>query len=403
MNKKILALAVSMAFSHAYAQSDVGSTSNNENATVITDAEVQALKERIDQLESLVDERIEAMADAIESGTQERETKAVSIGGYGELHYNNLQSDFEDETRELDFHRMVLFFGYEFNSKMRFVTEFEIEHIIASQSERGAVELEQAFVEFDLNDRMQLQTGVMLVPIGIINETHEPPTFYGVERPVVEVEIIPTTWWSAGVKFNHSFTNGFKYEVMFSEGLFGEDPEQITTGTVPDPFDLRAAKQKSSFATAYDFATTVKASYVGIPGLELAAYAQYQPDLDQSADRNYAGQAILSGGHVIYNYGPIETRALYTRWDLGGQAAEEAGRDVQEGGYLEVSWKAFEDIGFFVRQSEWSNFTDLNESQTDIGVNYWVHPDIVFKAQAQMQNDDAGDEDGFSLGFGYQF
>ena len=43
----------------------------------------------------------------------------------------------------------------------------------------GEVELEQAYVQIDVNDRNRINAGLQLLPIGIINETHEPPTFFG--------------------------------------------------------------------------------------------------------------------------------------------------------------------------------------------------------------------------------
>lgn len=371
-----------------------------ENTDKSEDKTLQEMQERINFLEQTLDERLNSIADVIDS--KETETRAknnISIGGYGEMHYNNLDADGED-TRELDFHRMVLFFGHEFNSRARFFTEFEIEHIIAGDGSRGAVELEQAYVEIDLKSNLHLQTGAMLMPIGIINETHEPTTFYGVERPIVETTVIPTTWWSGGVQLKHYLSNGIRYNVMVSEGLKTDDPSSDLTA---DPFDLKAGKQKTSFADAFDFAVTASITYVGIPGIELAAYTQYQPDLDQSAEESYADSASLLGGHVIYNYKNLTTRALYTRWDLAGDEAKAAGRDVQDGGYLEVSWKINDQWGIFVRESSWSLEADVQSRQTDLGFNFYPLDDVVFKFDIQQQNADAGNIDGFNIGFGYQF
>ena len=78
-------------------------------------------------------------------------------------------------------------------------------------------------------------------------------------------------------------------------------------------------------------------------------------------------------------------------------------QDVQDGGYLEASWKAQENWGLFVRHSVWSEEKDESAAQSDLGVNYYPHPDVVFKADYQLQNDDAGNTDGFNLGMGYQF
>lgn len=381
-SKTTLALAIAMATSPAFADTDQET--------------IRALQQQVQELS----EQLNSLADVVEEKQETSSAKKqVHIGGYGELHYANTDINGTDH-RELDFHRMVLFFGYDFNDKARFVTEFEVEHIIASGGSRGAVELEQAYVEMDLRPNMHLQTGAMLMPIGIINETHEPPTFYGVERPIVETTIIPTTWWSTGMNFIHKLDNGIRYDIMIHEGLKTDDPSVNSTN---DPFDLKAGKQKGSFASAFDLAVTGRIRYTGVPGLELAGYAQYQPDLDQSAAESYAEGATLLGGHVIYQWKDVTTKALYAHWDLDGDQAKAAGKDVQDGGYVELSWKPVPKWGVFARQSNWSQEADVDASQTDVGFNYWPYEDIVFKADYQMQNDDAGNEDGFHLGFGYQF
>jgi hypothetical protein len=356
---------------------------------------IRLLQLRLQEL----DQRMEAMASAIENQQASTSNNRMHIGGYGEMHYNHLSEDGTD-VRTLDMHRVVLFFGYEFNDWARFVSEWEVEHVLVSASSNGAVEIEQAYVELDLTPSTRLRTGVLLMPVGSINETHEPPTFYGVERPVIETTIIPTTWYSTGVSLTQRFDNGMTVDVMLSEGLQTDDP---TTSSDADPFDLKAGKQKGSLANAYDLAVTARAVYRGVQGLELAAYGQYQPDLDQSAETSYAESATLLGGHVIYQWHNVTTKALYARWDLAGDDAKAAGKDVQSGGYLELDWKAAEQWGIFVRQSAWSQQTGVDATQSDVGVNYYPLPQVVFKADYQLQNDDAGNIDGFNLGMGYEF
>jgi hypothetical protein len=119
---------------------------------------------------------------------------AVTIGAYGEVTYNQPESD----NGELDVQRLVLLLGYKFNEKTQFVTEIEIEHV-------EEVFVEQAFVNYALTDNVNLRGGLMLIPMGIINEYHEPTTFNGVERPGVESAIIPTTWREIGVGVNGRF------------------------------------------------------------------------------------------------------------------------------------------------------------------------------------------------------
>ena len=158
-------------------------------------AEIEALKkeqQETAQQAADADEKAEAAVVAVEEVDAKTAGVAswadkTTIGGYGELHYNN----FEGEDNEIDLHRFVLFFGHEFTDSIRFFSEFEIEHGVAGDDQNGEVEVEQAYVEFDLSENMQAKGGVFLMPVGILNETHEPGTFYGVERNDVENIIIP--------------------------------------------------------------------------------------------------------------------------------------------------------------------------------------------------------------------
>ncbi len=368
----------------------IAATSQAEESVNIAD-----LQRQIQQL----NERIELLADSVDNAASS-ETSRVHFGGYGELNYHNLDVDGEDD-QQIDFRRWVLFVGYEFSDRIRFHSEVEVEHTVVPGSEGyGAVELEQAYLEFDLSDSQQLRTGIQVMPLGIISETHEPTFYYGTERPVIETTIIPTTWFAAGVMYSQRFDNGISYDVFLSEGLKTEDP---TTDSDADPFSIKGGKQKTSYADTFDLATTARIRYTGIAGLELAAYAQYQPDLDQSAETSYAESATLLGGHVVYQWNQVTAKALYTRWDLAGDAAEAAGQHEQDGAYVELSWKPVDAYGVFVRQSNWSLQEDLNAAQTDIGISYFPHENVVFKADYQLQNDDAGNTDGIHLGMGYHF
>ncbi len=361
---------------------------------------IRQLEQRIQQLEDTLNSRMEMMADAIDAQQQASALSKVHFGGYGELNYQNLSADGVDD-KQIDFRRWILFVGYDFSDRVHFHSEFEVEHTVVPGSDgEGAVELEQAFLQFDLSDTQQLKTGIQLVPVGIVNETHEPTTYYGVERPVLETTIIPTTWYVGAIMYSQQFASGLSYDVMLSEGMKTDDP---TTDADADPFDLKAGKQKASNADAYDLASTLRLRYTGVRGLELAAYAQYQPDLDQSAEDSYAESATLLGGHLVYQLNDVTIKGMYARWDLAGDAAKAAGKQVQDGGQLEVSWRPISAVGVFARHTAWSQVEDENQTQFNAGVNYYPVADVVFKFDYQLQNEAAGNTDGFYLGMGYQF
>jgi len=135
---------------------------------------------------------LKAQTDTIPSQQQNTAQTLMSskpglqIGGYGEVHYNQPLKSNTHTLGTLDAHRMVLFFGYNFSSKTQFVTEVEIEYA-------REVWVEQMFIQYRLNRYANFRAGVLLVPMGIINEYHEPTAFNGVERPIIDNKIAPTT------------------------------------------------------------------------------------------------------------------------------------------------------------------------------------------------------------------
>ncbi len=359
--------------------------------------QIEKLKKENKQLA----EQLEVSMDAMEK----KDTKmghghgakgSTSIGGYGELHFNSI----EGKDNEIDFHRFVLFFGHEFTDDIRFFSELELEHSLAGEGKEGEVELEQAYVEMDLTDKHAAKAGLFLLPVGILNETHEPDTFYGVERNPVEKDIIPTTWWEAGVALTGQLGAGLSYDLAYTSGL-------ATPTTGSNAYKIRNGRQKVSEAKANAGAILGRIKYTGIPGLELAATVQHQADLTQA--QGAAGtkaSANLIETHAVYQKGPFGLRALYAQWDVDGAAAAAVGRDEQSGWYVEPSYRINQKLGVFARYNKWDNNAgDSNateKKQTNVGVNYWPHENVVLKLDVQRQSG-ATDNDGFNLGVGYQF
>jgi hypothetical protein len=343
--------------------------------------------------------KAELLAESIESQPAVPESR-TTIGGYGELHVNLLEDQNSDkEKNELDLHRFVMFFNHEFNDRLRFVSELEVEHALAGDGAPGEVELEQAYIEYDLAERHALRAGVFLVPVGILNETHEPNTFYGVERNPVENRIIPTTWWEGGLQFVGAFGDAWRYDVAAHSGLFT---------TADDNYAIRAGRQKTAKARFDSQAMTGRLRWLGMPGLEVAASVQYQGDIAQESDPT-AGAATLFTSHVAWQRGGFGLKALYAAWDLDGPGPASVGADKQDGWFIEPSYRFNESWGVFARYNQWDNQagdnSDSEYAQWDLGVNYWLHPNVVFKMDYQDQDAPPGkaEYDGWNLGVGYQF
>jgi len=376
-------------------------------------AKLESMQQQIDELRQQLaqtqtqtnetDAKVEAVAEAFESTPLvEKRASKTTIAGYGELHYNNLSAeDSSHDVDEVDFHRFVLFFGHEFNDKTRFYSEFELEHSLAGDGKPGEVELEQAFIEFDLRPGLYAKAGLFLVPVGILNETHEPPTFYGVERNDVESIIVPSTWWEAGAGLNGRWGLSWNWDLALTSGL-----QMPTTGS--NAFRVRGGRQKVAKALASDGAITGRVRYLGIPGLQAALTVQYQFDPSQAADDGLDDGTLVEA-HVDYRNGGFGLRALYAHWDFSGDAVEAAGADKQSGWYVVPSYRLDNGLGFYTRYEEVDAARDQDQfSQWELGLNWWPSDNVVIKFDYRDRSHDlpgssGRDFNGIDLGLGYSF
>jgi len=187
------------------------------------------------------------------------------IGGYAEAHYNQDIDKTKRYNGKLDVHRVVMLLGYNFSSKTQFISEIEYEHV-------KEVYVEQAFIQHKLNPYINFRGGLMLIPMGIVNEYHEPTTFNGVERPIIDNKIAPTTWREMGMGFAGALPSlNLKYQAYLVNGFNGYDGKQILNGSD----GLRKGRQlgAESYISAPNY--TGKVEYYGIRGLNLGLSGYY--------------------------------------------------------------------------------------------------------------------------------
>lgn len=376
-------------------------------------AEIQALKKQLAENQNTsaqalavaedVDEKIELVASETEAAIdKDSSLSKTRIGGYGELHYNFLTNQLSggDDIKTVDFHRFVTFFSHQFTDRIAFVAELELEHALSGDGKPGEVELEQAYLEFKHDANRYSRAGVMLLPIGLLNETHEPDTFYGVERNNVEKYIVPSTWWEAGYAYHQQWSPTLSMDLAVTSGLKLSENKN---------YAIRSGRQKVALADMDSPALTARMRWKPQPALEISASLFAQGDMGQDSLPDL-GSGLLFNTHI--NYQPAKgpgIRALYAQWNLEGDAPEAIGADQQFGYYLEPNWRLNHQWGVFGRYSVWDNMAgeeqDSEYSQWDLGINYWPTAQVVFKLDYQNQNSPLGKNefDGFNLGMGYQF
>ena len=405
--KKSIKGLVALAIAGSFSAGAIAAPTNAEIFDMMQEMkqELKALKSENAQLKGTVEEVAISTDEAIKA--QIKLSNKSSWGGYGELHYNNLEGQGPGvaDTKKVDFHRFVLYFGHEFRDDLRFFSEFELEHALVkdigdsttTENGPGEVELEQAYIQYDFNETTQITSGLFLMPIGILNETHEPDTFYGVERNTVEKNIIPSTWWEAGVMVTKELKPGLTADIALTSGL-----ESKASAYKP-----RDGRQKVASASARSLATIGRLKYTAIPGLELAGSLFMQTDYCQGAVVG-CGSATAWETHAIYKKDKFQLRALYAGWNIDGDAVKTAGADKQNGYYLEPAYRFNDKWGAFARYESYDNkdgnSTDTEVEARSIGFNYWIDPTVVAKFdyvdQSKANN---GDSDGINIGIGYSF
>lgn len=369
--------------------------------------EIKSLKEQ----NKIIMERLDATVEMLESGSN-KEKKSnnkrsthhgssgkTTVGGYGEMHYNNLKgSGGALDKQEIDFHRAVLFVGHEFDDQTRFFMEWDVEHAFE-------MELEQAFLEFDINENTQVASGVMLMPFGILNETHEPTTFYGVDRSPVASNIIPSTWREGGVAVAGKLSDSVSYDFFVTSGL--QIALKDSKGNTVN-YAVRKGRKGVAEAPAKNLAYSGRVTWNGVPGLQVSASYLMQSDDAAGTDVNVAGSRLFSTA-LSYQANKFQLRAVYAAWNVDGSGPASVGADKQNGWYVEPSYKVTPKVGLFTRFNQWDNqagngTTNSAKKQIDVGMNYWPHEDVVVKLHYQTQdNADGKNQNGLNMGIGYQF
>ena len=370
--------------------------------------------------------------------------RGLSIGGYGEINYTSFVNDadasgdsfpggtFSDSKLDrADALRLVLYLGYKFTDRIIFNSEIEFEHGSTggstATSGSGTVAVELATLDFMLADWANARAGLVLLPMGFINEIHEPPFYLGVSRPETERRILPTTWREVGA------------------GLFGNIGEELeyraymVTGFNAAGFSssgIRGGRQQGNRALAEDFAVVGRMDWTPRPGLLLGGSA-YVGNSGQDQTSSSTGldlpdaQLAIGELHAQWRSGGFQTRGVFAyshlsdagdlNVALGNSPTSPIAQDML-GGYVELGYDLW-DLFFegdgkslipFVRveyvDTQYdvpSGYTaDRNDAfwLTTTGIDFKPHPNVALKLEYRNFDPRAGDiPDELSVGMGFAF
>ncbi|MGH9749120.1 MAG: hypothetical protein ACRD5D_06195 [Candidatus Polarisedimenticolia bacterium] len=345
--------------------------------------------------------------------------QGVSVGGYGEMLYQNFAGDKDDDTpsnavSEADFLRAVLYFGYKFNDRILFNSEIEFEHAIAGEAKTGEVALEFAYLDFKLAKGLGARGGLLLLPMGFLNELHEPPIFLSAKRPEVERVIIPTTWRENGVGlYGDAGPIAWRAYAVTSPRASGFSESQ----------GIRGGRQGGAKARAADIGVAARVDWSPAPGFLLGA-SGFTGKTGQRVTGFPEGRLSLWDAHVEWKWRGFQVRGLYARGILGDAAAISAllSSDIAErltGWYAEAGYNVLaalkrteQELNLFCRYEELDTQDRLPAGSTadpandmtvrTCGVQYRPIPHIAVKVDATNFSNGAGtaiDQVNFALGY----
>jgi hypothetical protein len=343
---------------------------------------------------------------------------AVTVGAYAEMLYNQPEGD----NGELDVQRLVLLFGYRFNDKTQFVTEVELEHV-------NEIYVEQAFINYSVGNNVSLRGGLMLVPMGIVNEFHEPTTFNGTERPGMDNAIVPTTWREIGIGVAGRFNNlNLGYQAYVFNGFKSTEANGAggLSGFLGGSNGLRGGRQKAIQSTIDSPTFSTKLDYYGIPGLRLGLSTYFGKT--QAAD----DIETIDGANIGIAMVGVDARYAYQRFTARGQFINATLSDTEEynmatgrdlgsalrGYYVEGAYNLLpvekeQKLFIFTRFEQYDTHASTagnlvrNEAydRTDVtsGLTYHIAPGVVVKGDYQFRSnaldgDDVKDRLNFGIG-----
>lgn len=353
--------------------------------------------------------------------------RGLAIGGYGEA-FLTLFPGSESPQNFADFLRFVLYVGYKFSDRLIFNSEIEFEHAFIGGTTvsrgSGSIALEFAYLDFRIVEQASIRGGLVLIPMGWLNELHEPPTYFGVFRPRTEQVIIPTTWRSLGGGVYGELFPGLVYRTYV-----------VTSFNAAGFTDLaayRGGRQQGNRELAEDWAWTGRIDWTGVPGL-IVGGSWWWGNTAQGME--FAGQDI-SANLVMYDlHAQFQWRGLWLRGLFAQGFLQDAGvlsqavnpivapiASMVYGAYGEIAYDVLPLIFPGTQQSlwpffryEWTNTQARvpaglqpdeagNVQVLNTGVSYKPVPNVVIKGDYRRLAPKSGDPTNeINLGFGFNF
>ena len=417
----------------------------------VMEQQIQQLKAELSKVNAKADEataRTDALASHQEAapafvtqpgradGQPDMGAGQTSFFGYGELNYTRPRGD--SSQAQADVRRAVIGIGHRFNENLKLISEYEFEHAVTSSTDKGEAEVEQFYLDYKLTDRMNVKAGLFLMPIGLLNENHEPTHYFGVQRNEVETRIIPTTWREMGVGLYGTLDSGLQYDAGVTTGFSISKWDPSAGPASP----LATVHQEGQLASAHDIAFYGAAHYVGVPGLRFGGgiwsgnsgqgNGPHKADTGVPATTpdlaGISGRVTLWNLDGTYSLGNLALSALYAQGSISQAGAINDALLASnstitgfvpskfDGGYVQAAYKLLEKgdltVTPFVRWERYNTQKEMpagytadplnNEHVITAGASFFLTHNAVVKADYQKFRADPS-KDRYNLGLGFAF
>jgi hypothetical protein len=352
-----------------------------------------------------------------------QDSESTTIGGYGEVQYTNRSGP--NTPAVVDVRRFVLYLAHSFSDRLAFRSELEVEDAKVEGGQNGGeVAMEQLYLDYLFSPAFTLRAGLVLPPVGIVNEVHEPPTFNGVDRPAFDQVVIPSTWREIGVGAVGAFpgSSGLSYRVFLVNGLKA-DGFSAESG-------IRGGRQEGKEASFANPSVTGRLEWAR-PGLRIGGAFWYGGSSNQNpllGTGSFDNAVALISADARYDAGPFMFRGEVANISVSDAEAINAAFGSQvgsriAGGYVEGAYNVLsalapasaQQLNAFLRYEHFDTQAgvpagvvrdaSLARRIATLGLSYKPVYNVVFKGDYQLQRNQAGVGEGqlFSLGAGYQF
>ena len=385
---------------------------------------IELLAEEVERLRSgetkieLTDDETRALGLAPSAAAVYEQQSGFSIAGYGEMLLENYADKKQSgapagKGTQFDFLRHVIYTGYRFNDRFLFNSEIEVEH-----AKEAYVEF--AYLDYQVNENFGLRGGMLLVPMGLVNEFHEPTVFMGAERPVTENKIIPSTWRENGGGVYGTFDR-VSFRVYVVNGFNGA---KFSSG------GLRGGRQKGGKAKSEDMAITGRVDVTPTPGVFLGG-SFYAGGSAQGSLEDKTLRTTLLDVHGQAQVRGFDIRGLYAVANLGdvvelnealGKTNASAVGEKMTGGYIQFGYNLLSQVSAtgsvsltpYVRyekvdtqatmQTGFRRSLSTNNTYTTLGLELKPISNIVLKVDhAWVGNDANSGINQFNINLGYSF